>query len=109
MVAKAQNIHSNMLQHSDLDMICLCDAVDHRFKKLCEMYFRVNHEPLFPPAHLDKDMMLWRTMFLRHDEKDFRHTEDEMKSVRRVAEWTLQEKCKLVNEEYVPLDWGDDK
>ena len=107
MVAKAKNIHANMLQHSDLDMICLSDAVEHRFVKLLDMYLRVKGEQLFPPSYLDKDMYLWRTMRVRHMEGDYRNTEDEKKSTRRVAQWTMNQKTLLTGQEPVTLEWSD--
>lgn len=99
--------HSNALKSSNMGIIDLNDAVEYRFNDLCAVYFREKGMELFPPKHLDKDMFLWRTMAVRHKSGDYRHTDDEIKSLKNVAEWTLQENCKLKGQEYVPLDWGD--
>ena len=99
--------HSNALQSSDPDTIQVSDAVEYRVKEVGSTYFREKGMELFIPKHLDKDMFLWRTMAVRHSAGDYRHTEDEKKSLKNVAEWTLEENCKLKGQEYVPLDWGD--
>jgi len=101
------NRHSNVLKVSGPAIVGLGNAVTSRFLDLCGTYLRVNGVELDIPKYLDVDMFLWRTMSLRHRKGDYRNTDDEKKSVRRIADWTLQENCKLKGQEYVPLDWGD--
>ena len=99
--------HSNMLKLSHPDLVQLSDAVESRFIDLLGTYYRVKQEKLMPPKYLDVDMVLWREMVIRHKKRDLRNTDDEKKAVKGVAEWTLQENCKLKNQPYIPLDWGD--
>lgn len=99
--------HSNMLKPSHTDLVQLSEAVDSRFVDLLGTYYRVKHEKLMPPKYLDVDMVLWRVMFARYKKRDFRNTDDEERAVRRIAEWTLEENCKLKGQPYVPIDWGD--
>lgn len=100
-------IHTKVLVPSDLDMVTLVDAVEARFLRLLEEHQRIRGTELYPPKDLDADMLLWRTLHARHVKRDFRHTDDEKKAVRRVAEWTLQENCKLRNQVYKPVEWKD--
>ena len=99
--------HSSKLIPSDADMVQLSMAVEQRFLELTRTYLRVNKVELLPSEHLNADMLLWRAMAVRHKKGDFRNTEDEKKSVRRIAEWTLEENCKLKDQKYVPIEWGD--
>lgn len=107
MPSNVRKIHNNKLQPSGADIISLGEAVHERFLGLCETYSRVKKVELIPPKYLDKDMILWRTMMVRHYKGDFRNTEDEHKAIKRIAEWTLKENCTLKGQEYVPLEWGD--
>lgn len=100
-------IHTNVLYRSIADTVALGDAIETRFLELCKDYLRIKHEHLSFPADLDSDVFLWRCMRMRHKKGDFRNTDDELKSTRRIAEWTLHVKCSLTNREYVPIEWGD--
>ena len=102
-----KSIHFNMLVPSREDLIALCLAVQDRFLSLSEMFERTHGYPLIPPASLDSDMLLWRTMAVRHKSGDYRHTDDEKRSLVKVANWTLEEKCKLTGQTYVPFEWHD--
>ena len=90
--------HINVLVPSSPDMILLCDALDHRYRELCQLHGRVTGEPLIPPAELDRDLILWRQMFVRHRSRDNRHTADEKKSVERICQWTVDVKCRLTDQ-----------
>ncbi len=105
--SNGKHIHTNVLQPSSSDMVSLGRALHERFLDLCSTHFRVNKVQLLPPKYLDKDMILWRSMMVRHYKGDFRNTEDEKKAIRRIAEWTLKENCLLKGQEYVPLEWED--
>lgn len=99
-----QKIHMQPLVPSLQDTVALGFAVTDRFIDLCALYLREKHEELAFPSHLDSDVLLWRTMVIRHKKGDFRNTEDELKSTKRIADWTLQVKCALTGQKYKPLD-----
>lgn len=88
--------HINVLRPSTPDQALLADAVDARFRSLCQDYFRILHEELIPPPELDSAILLWRTMVVRHRRGDLRNTAEEYQAVKEVAEWTLKIKSTLV-------------
>lgn len=100
-------IHTNVLAKSHPDTILLCQAVHERFIDVLGMWLRIKFEPIVPPEYLNKDIFLWRTMRARFAAGDYRNTADEWKSVKRVADWTMQIKCKLTDTKYVPIEWAD--
>lgn len=100
-------IHTNVLRVSRPDDVTLGQAVHERFVEVLDLYLRSKDEKLVPPKMYDKDMILWRTMVMRHREGDYRNTDDELKATKRVADWTYQRKCELVGKEYTPIEWGD--
>lgn len=100
-----QTIHTQMLSISIPDTVRLGEAVEERFLNLCSDYARIKGERLPIPSDLSADMLLWRTMRVRHKLQDFRDTIDEIKATRRIADWLLQTKCELTGKPYVPVDW----
>lgn len=104
---KNGKIHTRVLVPSIPDTVALGQAVEDRFLALCEDYYRIRYVQLAFPKDLDADILGWRQMRVRHKEGDFRNTADELKSTRRVAEWTLRVKCELTGRQYVPIEWGD--
>ncbi len=76
-----------------------------RYLQLCDEHLRAKFEELAFPSWLDADVLLWRTMRVRHKSGDYRNTTDEIKAVQRIANWTLEEKCKLTGTKHVPLEW----
>lgn len=87
--------------------IKLCFEVQERFLGLLESFYRIKHERLIPPPELDVDMKQWRTMAVRYRQGDFRNTRDELLSLRRIAQWTLDENNKLRNQPLEVIDWID--
>ncbi len=100
-------IHKSPMLKSPIDLRLLGDSVRIRFIELCNDYLRIKGEYLAPPQELDADMLLWRTMCVRHQQGDHRHTKDEEKSTRRIAEWTYKIMCEIRNQEYKPIVWKD--
>ncbi len=99
--------HINVLKPSLPDTVTLCDAVEHRFKTVTADYFRIKGEPILPPVHYNRDMELWRTMAVRFRGGDLRNTDDELKSVQRMAQWTLDVKKALVGKPREVLEWAN--
>ena len=102
-----QKIHTKMLLSSTPDTVQLGDAVESRFLRLCADYSRIKHEDLTPPSDLDADMLLWRTMMVRHKQEDFRNSEDELKATKRVADWTHKVNCEIKGQKYTPIEWDN--
>ena len=100
-------IHANKLFVSKPDDIALCTAVEDKFINLCNIHLNMKGTQLFIPSSLDSDMLNWRKMAVRHRRGDFRHSEAEMKSLRTIAEWTLEVNAKLRNQEVPKVDWRD--
>jgi len=122
-------IHSNRLVPSSYDEVSLCQAVEDRFLDLTRSWQRIKGESLPIPAELDKDMLRWRQMRMRHRCQkcgnkevlvlpgksiccsycggfgDYRHTEAELKSLRTIAEWTVDMNCVLRNQPKITLNW----
>lgn len=100
-------IHGDILRPSSMDNISLCDAVQGRFVDLCNAYARIRGVMLVPPADLDTDLLLWRTMAKRHRIGDFRNSRDEILATRRVAQWTVDVNATLRNQEAKAVAWRD--
>jgi len=99
-------IHNNLLVTSRQDDIALADAVEYRFLKLSKDHLRIRGNPLLIPATLDADMVLWRTMRVRHKKGDFRHSEVELKGTQSIAEWTLIVNAEIHNQKKPQkIDW----
>ncbi|MCK9570099.1 hypothetical protein M0R72_14240 [Candidatus Pacearchaeota archaeon] len=100
------NQTNGTLQSSSPDTIALAAAVEERFLELCPLYFKQTAMQLVPPKSLDVDMLRWRTMRMRHKHGDFRNTESELKSTRVIAQWTVDEVCKLRGQPSKKILWA---
>ena len=98
-------LHSGKLHRSRIDDIELCRAVQERFLQLCKLHLTATGEELPIPGSLDRDFLRWRAMAVRHKRGDFRHTEAELRSVKAVAQWTVDEKAKLQGREPEKIEW----
>jgi len=97
--------HHRMLHKSSPNDIALIPAVHDRYIELCGLYYRVNEEKLVPPPDLDADMLQWRQLVARYKLGDYRHTDAELKSLRTIAQWTLDLKCDLCGQPRKKLQW----
>ena len=100
-------IHLNQLQLSTRDDVALGQAVEDRYLELCRLWPAMRGMAFVPPASLDKDMVLWRTMRVRHKAKDFRNTRSELLATRTIAQWTLDKNMELRNQPAKKLEWRD--
>lgn len=98
--------HMNVLQPSTPDTIALSSAVQERFINLLESYQQNKGIRLIPPKSLDGAMIRWRSMVVRHRKGDFRNSQEEQTSLREIAQWTVDENCKLRNQPLKKIDWG---
>lgn len=98
MSKKNKNYHRNVLVSSDQDAIALCFAVQDRFINLVDSHARIKGTPLIPPSDMDKALILWRQMAVRHKSGDFRHSEEEWQALKEIAQWTIDENRKMRNQ-----------
>ncbi len=99
-------IHTNVLRPSMNAHVELGREIEQRFIEVCHLFQRIRGENLIPPLELNADMLLWRTMCVRHKKGDHRNTDDEIKSTQKVAQWTLDVKCELCDQPAQILEWG---
>lgn len=104
---KSKQHFPDRLIPSQLDDYCLARKVEENFLTVCLTHKRKTGEEIPIPPHMDSDILRWRQMRVRHESGDMRHTEAEKKSVKAVAEWTVQTNAKLRNQKTPMIDWGD--
>lgn len=96
--------HSRRLLPCDESIVKGCMALEPRFLDLCGSFRRIRGVDLIPPPDLDADMLLWRSLAVRLKSGDFRYREDELKALKRVAQWTVDVNDKLRFQEPKILD-----
>jgi hypothetical protein len=99
--------HFNVLRPSTPGHVDFAFQVEVRFKIVCELYTRHHQSVLVPPKDLDKDLLKWRQMIVRHKNGDFRHTDAEYESTKAIAQWTLDVNCDLRGQPRIQMDWKD--
>lgn len=97
----------NPLIPSEPDDVMLVRTVEHNFLDLCGIYLRVEGRKLEVPGAMKPAFLLWRSARVRHMKSDFRHTADEMKATRDVAQWTVDLNCKMRNQPSKTIEWAD--
>ena len=100
------NFHKNVLTPSLRDTVELCRAVQERFLGLLETHLQIKGVCLIPPKTLDAAMVRWRTLALRFASGDYRNSEEELQSLREMAQWTVDENCLLRGQPLKKVDWG---
>jgi hypothetical protein len=96
-----------MLIPASIDDIELSLAVEQRFIDVCGTYQRLKHVQLTIPKDLQADLTLWRRSVVRFRSGDMRVSPDERKSLRRIAQWTLDVNCEIRNQPKQKLVWKD--
>lgn len=92
------------LKNSSMDTVALSQAVEERFLVLCKTWLRVKGVQIPIPKSLDPDLLRWRAMATRHRRGDYRSTEAEDRSVKSIAQWTLDMNAELRGQEKQELD-----
>ena len=77
------------------DDVQLAIAVERNFLYLCQMHVKQKGMELPIPDFISSDIRQWRALRVRHKVEDFRHSEAEMRSVKAIAEWTLEISAEL--------------
>ncbi len=100
-------IHGSQLKSSTPDHVALGMAIDDRFVVLCSRYKRVTGNELIFPKSMDRDVMRWRQLRVRHKKGDYRHTDVELASMHLIAQWTVDTNNVLCDQPVSkPLDWN---
>ncbi len=95
----------SLLVNSTQDNVMLGMAVQESFIELCGAYLRINKVKLIIPDYLKRAIFIWREMCVRHKSGDIRHTEDEMKAMKEIADWTVRVNQELRNQKQKPVQW----
>ena len=101
------NIHFNVLRPSEMDTVELGYAVEERFLDLMGAYLRIHGDYLNIPVQLNRDILRWREMRIRHKQGDLRNTDAELTSTKVIAQWTLDCNAKLRNQKPVAIEWKE--
>ncbi len=97
---------SERLTRCEKDTIHLCAAVEPRFLDVCDLYARVKGEQLTIPDDIKQALVHWRTMIARFKRGDMRATPSEEKSLKELAQWTLDWNNKLRNQPSKTMQWA---
>lgn len=101
------NGSSPKLLPSNPDTIALGIAVEEKFLELCHLHIRMKGTEINIPASMDKDMLRWRQMRIRHKSGDYRNSDAELKSLKSIAQWTVAENCTLRGQPITSVKWKD--
>ena len=99
-------MNSDRLEPSDKDMQALVASVIERVRTVSEMYQRQWGIPI-GTGPIRRDLMRMNMIFERYETGDFRHTDSEKKSVRFLAQWSVDQKSTLVGQPTKKLVWKD--
>lgn len=99
------HIHFNILSDSSPDTVQLGVAVEERFLDIFHTHMRVRGRQLCVPKELDRDMLRWRQMRVRHNAGDFRNTPAELRSTQAIAQWAVNVNCELRNQKPKKILW----
>ena len=95
---KAPRIHGSALLQADASLITGVRAVADRLADLRGAYRRLRGIDLIQPPELDHDVVRFHALLDRFQGADFRYTEPELRSLKAIADWSLQTNAKLRNQ-----------
>ena len=98
-------IHTSILKPSDRSMLEGATAVEERFLTVCKRYLKKWGVELQIPNHLKQDFIHWRELVVRYNQGDFRHTDAELRSLKEIAQWTVDINCELCGAQYTNIAW----
>lgn len=96
-----------MLIPSKPDDIALPHAVKEKIKELRDIVIRTAGVDLKIPGDLELDAKRMNLLLDRYAKADFRHTEAEKRSVRAIAQWSLNLKQIVCRQPVTQIEWGD--
>ncbi len=100
-----RKVHTNVLVKSDMSCLEGCQALEERFLTVCNRYAKKWGVDLPVPTYMQKDFIRWRTLVRRYNVNDFRHTEAELRSLKEIAQWTVDENAKLCGQPDTKIKW----
>ncbi len=101
-----KHIHGNQLKPSTSDHVALGIAIDDRFPVFCHRYEKTTGNQFVWSQSMDKDVLRWRQMRVRHKSGDYRHTDAELISMQLIAQFTVSENEKLCDQPASkPIEW----
>jgi len=92
------NRHANILRDSDEATLEFINAIYPRLQSVFQLHKRIHGTQLIPELTIKADFELWNAVITRHKLGDRRHTEDEAKALKRIAQWTLDINSSLRNQ-----------
>lgn len=95
------------MKTSTMDDVCLGEAIETRLADLADAYLRIRGRTLQVPEILKNDFVRYTAYRSRHRKGDFRHSDSELKSVREIAQWSVQVNRALRGQPPKHIDWGD--
>lgn len=98
-------IHTDVLIPSDMGVVNFAQVIEENFLTVCEYNMKLRGEELPIPSSLDKDLLRWRGLRVRHKQGDFRHTTAEYESMKVIAQWTVDVNNELHNQPPNKIEW----
>lgn len=100
-------IHLNRLVNSWLDHVQLARAVGERFAELQRLYLRETGNELRLPREAAADHQNVCNLLARYACGDMRHTASEWRSLKTIAQWTVNLKAVLCRQPAPQIEWSD--
>ena len=105
---RARTVHTDRLAPSSREVLELLAALEPRFLTVHELYGRMTGgEPLSISSWMQQHFVRWRTVVVRHRRGDPRNTSSEWQSMKEVAQWSLDEHCRLRGQGSKRLIWTE--
>lgn len=100
--------HANKKVPSDRDICTVCAAVVHDYNSLIKIHRRVRGMDLIVPTEIADLVKVVGKLHARYEKGDFRHSEREKYSLRRLAQWNVDMNNELRGQEDTRvLTWKD--
>ena len=96
------------LLQSTGDDVSLVYELSKRLVGLEESWIHYKGTPLPVTEDMKKNLELYNELKLRHMRNDYRHTVDEMKATKEVAQWSVDVNCTLRGQPPITLTWKED-
>jgi len=92
---------------SNRDDIAIVYEIQKRLVELRDRFCKVSGNDLIIPPNLKADFIRYNMVFGRYKEGDFRHSESEKKSIRAIAQWTVDLNRSICGQTPLKLEWRD--
>jgi len=99
-------LNTENLHPSNEDIVALGMALQMRYNELIQAHHRITGNKLIIPQNLVADFRRARSMIARHHQQDYRNTVSELKSVRVIAQWTVDVNAKIRNQAPTQIEWS---